>query len=85
MGLGHGNVHRKEMNTGDSCLLAESLVWYVHHFSLRPFPGNYISPFVPHSFTARAGSPEAIIIAAPWLTGVLLDVHLAKMAEFHIM
>ena len=28
--------------------------------------GNYISPFVPHSFTARAESPEAIIIAAPW-------------------
>lgn len=25
--------------------------------------GNYISPFVPHSFTARADAPEAIIIA----------------------
>lgn len=41
----HGEIHRREMNTGDS---------------------NYISPFVPHSFTARAESPEAIIIAVTY-------------------
>jgi len=41
----HGQVHRCEMNTGDS---------------------NFISPFVPHSFTVRDESQAGIIIAVTY-------------------
>ncbi|CAJ1404013.1 unnamed protein product [Effrenium voratum] len=36
----------------------------VHRREMNTGDSNYISPFVPHSFTARADAPEAIIIAA---------------------
>ncbi|CAE7041728.1 mpnS [Symbiodinium sp. CCMP2456] len=38
----------------------------VHRKEMNTGDSNYISPFVPHSFTARAGSPEAIIIAVTY-------------------
>lgn len=39
---------------------------HVHRREMNTGDSNYISPFVPHSFTARAESPEAIIIAVTY-------------------
>ncbi|CAE8583141.1 unnamed protein product, partial [Polarella glacialis] len=38
----------------------------VHRKACDTGDSNFISPYVPHSFTARAGSPEAIIIAVTY-------------------
>ena len=38
----------------------------VHRREMNTGDSNYISPFVPHSFTARADAPEAIIIAVTY-------------------
>jgi len=46
---------------------------------------NYISPFVPHSFTARAESPEAIIIAVTYGGAVRRAfTELARVGSNHV-
>eukprot|EP00931_Biecheleriopsis_adriatica_P092930 TRINITY_DN66690_c0_g1_i1.p1 TRINITY_DN66690_c0_g1~~TRINITY_DN66690_c0_g1_i1.p1 ORF type:complete len:795 (+),score=130.26 TRINITY_DN66690_c0_g1_i1:70-2385(+) len=47
---------------------------------------NYISPFVPHSFTARAESPEAIIIAVTYGGSVRRAfTELSRVGAGHVM